>query len=150
MNRNETERLWRSLLACTCTAGSKAPYDCVGVNDGVMYATNSYVLHKVEGALQGQSHMRSLHVRECAYFNRVATLEEILRYDPDARDMSNLCKGFDPSLLTLAMRPHAALSASVSLYSGCARKNAALILRSVTPTPSDPIIITTAVMGKRC
>lgn len=32
MNKTETQALWRALCACTCKAGTRAPHDCVYID----------------------------------------------------------------------------------------------------------------------
>ena len=150
MNKTETKALWNALCACTCKPGTYAPYDCVCVHDKVVYATNSYVLHRVEGMLEPGSVFKALFSHLCAYTERTAVLDNILYYNSENRDFTNLCPFYDPSYLALALRAHkAAGSKNLQFFPGSGRDHAPLILTSTIATPHDPIIITTAVQGIR-
>lgn len=69
MNKSEIESLWRALCATTCKPGTHAPYDsvCVCVHNRVVYATNSYVLHRVDGLFQSGMPFRELHGHSLAF-----------------------------------------------------------------------------------
>lgn len=149
MNKTEAKALWNALCACTCKPGAYAPYDCVCVRDKVVYATNSYVLHRVEGMLELGSVFKHLFSHSCAYNERTAVLDNILSYNSENRDFTNLCPFYDPSYLALALRAHkAAGSKNLQFFPGRGR-NAPLILTSTIATAHAPIIITTAVQGMR-
>lgn len=70
MNKTETQALWRALCACTCKPGVNAPFDCVTVHNQVVYATNSYVLHRIEGLYQPGSIFKALFGHSIAYMDR--------------------------------------------------------------------------------
>lgn len=150
MNKTETQALWRALCACTCKPGVNAPFDCVCVHDKVVYATNSYVMHRVEGLYQPGSAFKALFGHSIAYMDRARTFDGILSYDPDSRDFSGTCSYYDPSYIALALRPHkAAGSKNMQFHPGRGSEHAPLIITSTIATPHDPINITTAVQGMR-
>ena len=149
MNKYETERLWRALCATTCKPGTHAPYDSVCVHNRVVYATNSYVLHRVEGLFQSGMIFRALHGNGLAYLDRVDVLDGLLKYRPDDRELANLITDYDPAKLMLALRPHRALGSKVKFYSGARREYAPLVIVSKTNTSREPIIITTVIQGER-
>lgn len=148
MNNSEIESLWRALCATACKPGTHAPYDSVCVHNRVVYATNSYVLHRVEGLYQSGMAFRALHGRELAYLDRTDVLDGLLEYRPDNRGIANLIPDYDPARLMLALRPHRALGSTVKFYSGARREYAPLVIVSRTPTSKDPVIITTVVQGE--
>ena len=86
MNKTDTKTLWRALCACTCKTGVHAPFDCVCVHNQVIYATNSYVMHRVEGLYQPGSVFKALFGHSVAYMDHARTFDGILSYDPDNRD----------------------------------------------------------------
>ena len=139
MNKSEIESLWRALCATTCKPGTHAPYDSVCVHNRVVYATDSYVLHRVEGLFQSGMTFRALHGHDLAY----------LEYRPDNREFANMILDYDPAKLMLALRPHRALGSTVKFYSGARREYAPLVIVSKTVTPKEPVIITTVVQGKK-
>lgn len=148
MNKIETQALWRALCACTYKPGVHAPFDCVCVHDQVVYATNSHVLHRVDGLFQPGSVFKALFSHSCAHAPRVDTLDSLLCYN-GLRDFEGKPLFYDPSHLALALRLHkAAGSKNLQFFPGRGR-NAPLILTSTIATPHDPIIITTAVQGMR-
>lgn len=149
MNKYETERLWRALRATTCKPGTHAPYDSVCVHNRVVYATNSYVLHRVEGLFQSGMIFRALHGKELAYLDRTDVLDGLLEYRPDNREFANLISDYDPARLMLALRAHRALCSTVKFYSGPRREHAPLVIVSKTNTPKEPVIITSVVQGER-
>lgn len=150
MNKTETRTLWNALCACTCKPGAKAPLDCVCVHDKIVYATNSYVLHRVEGLFQPGSVFKALFGHSCAYADRVDFLDALLEHDPVKREFDCLCPYYDPAYLALALRPHKAIGAkNLQLYTPRKRENGPLIMTSSVATPHEPIIITTAVQGLR-
>lgn len=149
MNKSEIESLWRALRATTCKPGTHAPYDNVCVHNRVVYATNSYVLHRVEGLFQSGVIFRALHGKELAYLDRTDVLDGLLEYRPDNREFANLISDYDPAKLMLALRSHRALGSTVKFYSGARRKYAPLVIVSKTITPHQPIIITTVVQGEK-
>lgn len=149
MNKSEIESLWRALCATTCMPGTHAPYDSVCVHDRVVYATNSYVLHRVEGLFQSGVFFRSLHGRSLAYLDRTDALDGLLKYRPDNREFANMISDYDPAKLMLALRPHRALGSTVKFYSGARREHAPLVIVSKTATPEEPVIITTVIQGER-
>ena len=150
MNKTETKQLWNALCACTCKPGRHAPYDCVCVHDKIVYATNSYVLHRVEGLFQPASAFKALFEHSCAYTDRAAFLDGILAYNPESRDFKSLCPLYDPAYLALALRPHKAVgSKNLQFFPGSGRDHAPLIMTSAVKTSHDPIVITTAVQGLR-
>lgn len=149
MNKSEIESLWRALCATTCKPGTHAPYDSVCVHDRVVYATNSYVLHRVEGLFQSGMIFRTLHGHSLAYIDRTDVLDGLLEYRPDSREFANLIPDYDPAKLMLALRPHRALGSTVKFYSGARREYAPLVIVSKTFTPREPVIITTVIQGER-
>lgn len=149
MNKSETEALWRALCATTCKPGTHAPYDSVCVHNRVVYATDSYVLHRVEGLFQSGTPFRALHGRSLAYIDRTDVLDGLLKYRPDNREFADMVPGYDPARLMLALRPHRALGSTVRFYSGVRREYAPLVIVSKTSTPKEPVIITTVIQGER-
>ena len=151
MNKTETQTLWRALCACTCKPGVHEPFDCVCVHDQVVYATNLYVMHRVEGLYQPGSVFKALFGDSIAYMDRARTFDSILSYDPDNRDFSGTCPYYDPAYIALALRPHkAAGSKNMQFFHGKGSKRVApLIITSTIATAHVPIIITTAVLGMR-
>lgn len=149
MNKSEIESLWRALCATTCKPGTHAPFDSVCVNNRVIYATNRYVLHRVEGIFQSGMIFRALHGRELTYLDRTDVLDGLLEYRPDSREFANLIPEYDTAKLMLALRPHRALGSKVKFYSGARREYAPLIIVSKTNTSKDPVIITTVVQGEK-
>ena len=151
MNKSETESLWRALCATACKPGTHAPYDSVCVHDRVVYATNSHVLHRVEGLFQSGIGLtfRALHGHSLAYLDRTDVLDGLLRYRPDNREFVNMIPDYDPAKLMLALRPHRALGSTVKFYSGARREYAPLVIVSKTGTAKEPIIITTVIQGEK-
>lgn len=150
MNKTETQALWSALCACTCKPGVHAPFDCVCVHNQVVYATNSYVMHRIEGLYQPGSVFKALFGHSVAYMERARTSDNILSYDPDNRDFSGTCPYYDPAQIALALRPHKAIgSKNMQFHPGNGNGHAPLIITSTIATPHDPIIITTAVQGMR-
>lgn len=149
MNKSETEALWRALCATTCEPGTGAPYDSVCAHNRVVYATNRYVLHRVEGLFQSGMPFRALHGHGLAYIDRTDVLDGLLKYRPDSRGFANMPADYDPARLMLALRPHRALGSTVKFYSGARREHAPLVIVSKTATPGDPVIITTVIQGER-
>lgn len=149
MNKSEIESLWRALCATTCRPGAHAPYDSVCVHDRVVYATNSHVLHRVEGLFQPGMIFRGLHAHELCYIDRTDVLDGLLEYRPDNREFANLIPCYDSAKLTLALRPHRALGSMVKFYSGARREYAPLVIVSKTNTPKEPVIITTVIQGEK-
>ena len=90
MNKTETKALWRALCACTCKSGVNAPFDCVCVHDRVIYVTDTYVMHRIEGLYQPGSIFKALFGHSIAYMDRARTFNAILDYDPDDRDFSGM------------------------------------------------------------
>ena len=144
MDNSEVESLWRALCATACKPGTHAPYDSVCVHNRVVYATNGYVLHRVEGLFQSGMPFRALHGHSLAYIDRTDALDGLLKYRPD-----NLIPYYDPAKLMLALRPHRALGSKVKFYSGARREYAPLVIVSKTAAPKEPIIITTVIQGER-
>lgn len=149
MNNSEIESLWRALCATTCKPGTHAPYDSVCVHDRAVYATNSYVLHRVEGLYQPGTAFRALHGHELAYLDRVDVLDGLLEYRPDNRGLADMVTRYDPARLMLALRPHRALGSTVRFYSGARREYAPLVIVSKTGARREPVTITTVVQGER-
>lgn len=148
MNKSEIDSLWRALCATTCKPGTCAPYDSVCVHDRVVYATNGYVLHRVEGLFQSGMLFRTLHGHSLAYIDRTDVLDGLLKYRPDNREFANLISDYDPAKLMLALRPHRALGSTVKFYSGARREYAPLVIVSKTATPKE-LVITTVIQGER-
>lgn len=148
MDKFETEALWRALCATTCKPGTHAPYDSVCVHNRVIYATNSYVLHRVEGLFQSGMPFRSLHGRSLACLDRTDVLDGLLKYRPDSREFANMAPDYDPARLMLALRPHRALGSTVKFYSGARREYAPLVIVSKTMAPREPVTITTVIQGE--
>lgn len=149
MNKSEIESLWRALCATACKPGTHAPYDSVCVHNRVVYATNSHVLHRVEGLFQSGMIFRALHGNELAYLDRTDVLDGLLEYRPDNRGLADLISHYDPARLMLALRPHRALGSMVKFYSGSRREYAPLVIVSKTDTPREPVIITTVIQGEK-
>lgn len=149
MNKYETECLWRALCATACKPGTRAPYDSVCVRNRVVYATNGYVLHRVEGLFQSGMIFRALHGNELAYLDRTDVLDGLLEYRPGNRGFADLIPDYDPARLMLALRAHRALGSTVKFYSGARREYAPLVIVSKTNTPREPVIITTVVQGEK-
>lgn len=149
MNKSEIESLWRALCATTCKPGTHAPYDSVCVHNRVVYATNSYVLHRVEGLFQSGMIFRALHGNDLAYIDRVDVLDGLLKYRPDNREFANLIPDYDSAKLMLALRPHRALGSTVKFYSGARREYAPMVIVSKTYTPKEPVIITTFIQSEK-
>ena len=149
MNKFEIESLWRALCVTTCKPGTHAPYDSVCVHNQVVYATNSYVLHRVEGLFQSGMIFRALHSHELCHINSTDVLDGLLEYRPGNREFANLIPDYDSAKLMLALRPHRALGSTVKFYSGARREYAPLVIVSKTNTPKAPVIITTVVQGER-
>lgn len=149
MNKSEIEALWRALCATTCKSGTHAPYDSVCVHNHVVYATNSYVLHRVEGLFQSGMIFRALYGHSLAYIDRTDVLDGLLKYRPDNREFANMIPYYDPARLMLALRPHRALGSTVKFYSGARREYAPLVIVSKTMTPKEPVIITTVIQGEK-
>lgn len=148
MNKSEIESLWRALCATACKPGTHAPYDSVCVHNRVVYATNGYVLHRVEGLFQSGMIFRALHGHSLAYLDRTDVLDGMLKYRPDNREFANMIPDYDPARLMLALRPHRALGSTVKFYSGARREHAPLVIVSKMATPNDPVIITTVIQGE--
>lgn len=148
MNKYEIECLWRALCATACKSGAHAPYDSVCVHNRVVYATNSHVLHRVEGLFQSGMIFRALHGNELAYLDRTDVLDGLLEYRPDNREFANFMSYYDPAKLMLALRPHRALGSTVKFYSGARREYAPLVIVSKTNTHKEPVIITTVIQGE--
>lgn len=150
MNKTETKALWRALCACVCKPGMHAPFDCVCVHDQVIYATDTYVMHRVEGLYQPGSVFKALFGHSVAYMDCACTFDNILSYNPDKCDFSNTCLYYDPAKIALALRPHRAVcSKNMQFHPGRGNGLAPLIITSTVATAHDPIIITTAVQGMR-
>ena len=151
MNNSEIESLWRALCATTCEPGTHAHYDSVCVHNRVVYATNRYVLHRVEGLFQSGIGLtfRAFHGNSLAYLDRTDVLDGLLEYRPDDREFANLIPDYDSAKLMLALRPHRALGSMVRFYSGARREYAPLVIVSKTNTSKDPIIITTVIQGEK-
>ena len=149
MNKSEIEALWRALCATTCKPGTRIPYDSVCVHNRVVYATNGYVLHRVEGLFQSGMIFRALHGNSLAYLDRTDVLDGMLKYRPDNREFANMISDYDPAKLILALRPHRALGSTVRFYSGARRECEPLIIVSKTITPKEPVIITTVIQGEK-
>ena len=147
MNKSEIEALWRALCATTCKPGTRAPYDSVCVHNRVVYATNSHVLHRVEGLFQPGMPFRALHGHDLAYLDRNDVLDGLLEYRPDNRESANLICRYDPAKLMLALRPHRALGSTVKFYSGV--RYGPLVIVSKTYTSKEPVIITSVVQGEK-
>ena len=149
MDKSETEALWRALCATACKPGTHAPYDSVCAHNRVVYATNGYVLHRVEGLFQSGMPFRALHGNSLAHIDRADVLDGLLKYRPDGREFADMVPGYDPARLMLALRPHRALGSTVKFYSGERREYAPLVIVSKTPTLGEPVIIATAIRGER-
>lgn len=149
MNKSETEALWRALCATTCKPGTRTPYDSVCVHDRVVYATDGYVLHRVEGLFQSGMPFRALHGHSLAYIDRTDVLDGLLEYRPGNREFAGMVPDYDPARLMPALRPHRALGSTVKFYSGARREYAPLVIVSKTIAPKEPIIITTVIQGEK-
>lgn len=149
MNKTETEALWRALCACTCKPGVHAPLDCVCVHDKIVYATNSYVLHKVEGLFQNGLLFKHLHGHELAYNERVAILDSLCSFSDEKNSTRFMSMLYDPTYLALALRPHKAVGArNIEFHSGRG-EHAPLVITSSVVAPGHPVEITTAVQVLR-
>ena len=141
MNKNKIEKLWNALTACTHEMC--APYDHVVVGrGGNVYATNEYVLHRIESA---PTLLMRLHGNDMSSIDG-KNLDNLL--ETSKRNYINLTNFYDSKLLDLAIRPHKALGATVMLMCGRGH-NAPMVIQSTTPDGDRVIRITTAIMGKR-
>ena len=150
MNKFEIEALWRALCATTCKPGTHAPYDSVCLHDRVVYATNRYVLHRVEGLFQPGIGLTfcALHGHDLAYLDRTDVLDGLLKYRSDNRKFANMIPDYDPAKLMLALRAHRALGSTMKFYSGACREYVPLVIVSKRGTPKEPIVITTVIQGE--
>lgn len=119
-------------------------YDTVLVDErDNVYATNQYVIHRVEFAPVLLMNMHRCDMRPTSSSKR---FDELL--ETSKRNYINLTSFYDPELLSLALRPHKVLGSTVMLMCGRG-KQPPLIIKSNRADGDCVICITTAIMGKR-
>lgn len=108
----EAERMWRALSACVAKPGTRSPYDCVLVCNGIVYATDSYVIHRVTGLYDGSGAIFSyLHGNEVVSYELASKMldrffkDDVVK-DPGKKTYQFGCEYFDSKLLDKALKPH--------------------------------------------
>ena len=150
MNKAEARGLWSALNSCTCKPGVHAPFDCVCVHDEVIYATDGYVVNRIEGLLKSGSVFSALYRTDLAYAPRVDLLDKVLTYTVGNKDFTSACDYFDPVQVIKALRVHKSAGAKHIQFSpATGRVSTPLIIRSEIPSNHGHIIITSAVQGMR-
>lgn len=150
MNKAEARSLWSALNSCTCNPGVHVPFDCVCVNDEVIYATDGYVVNRIEGLLKSGSVFSALYRTDLAYAPRVDLLDKVLTYTVGNKDFTSACDYFDPAQIMKALRVHKSVGAKHIQFSpATGRINVPLIIRSEIPSNHGHIIITSAIQGMR-
>lgn len=148
MNKAQAKSLWSALSACT--SKTHAPFDSVCVHDRVIYATDGYVLHRIEGLYEPGSVFAALYGKYCVYAPRVGVLDEVLTYTVGNKDFASACDYFDPAQVMKALRVHKSAGAKhIQFIPATGRAKAPLIIRSEIPTNHGSIIITSAIQGLR-
>lgn len=150
MNKAEARSLWSALNSCTCKPGVHAPFDCVCVHDEVIYATDGYVVNRIEGLFNSGSVFSALYRTDLAYAPRVDILDKVLTYTVGNKDFTSACDYFDSAQVIKALRVHKSAGAKhIQFAPATGRVNAPLIIRSEIPSNHGHIIITSAVQGMR-
>lgn len=148
MNKAQAKSLWSALSACT--SKTHAPFDSVCVHDRVIYATDGYVLHRIEGLYEPGSLFAAIYRKDCVYAPCVELLDEILTYTVGNKDFTSACDYFDPAKVTKALRVHKSAGAKyIQFIPATGRTKGPLIIRSEIPTNHGSIIITSAIQGLR-
>lgn len=150
MNKAEARSLWSALNSCTCKPGVHAPFDYVCVHDEVIYATDGYVVNRIEGLFNSGSVFSALYRTDLAYAPRVDLLDKVLTYTVGNKDFTSACDYFDSAQVIKALRVHKSAGAKhIQFAPATGRVNAPLIIRSEIPSNHGHIIITSAVQGMR-
>lgn len=150
MNKAEARGLWSALNSCTCKPGVHAPFDCVCVHDEVIYATDGYVVNRIEGLLKSGSVFSALYRTDLAYAPRVDLLDKVLTYTVGNKDFTSACDYFDPAQVIKVLRVHKSAGAKhIQFAPATGRTSTPLIIRSEIPSNHGHIIITSAVQGMR-
>lgn len=150
MNKAEARSLWSALNSCTCKPGVHAPFDCVCVHDEVIYATDGYIVNRIEGLLKYGSVFSALYRTDLAYAPRVDLLDKVLTYTVGNKDFTSACDYFDPAQVIKVLRVHKSAGAKhIQFAPATGRVSTPLIIRSEIPTNHGHIIITSAVQGMR-
>lgn len=150
MNKAEARSLWSALNSCTCKPGVHVPFDCVCVHDEVIYATDGYVVNRIEGLFKSGSVFSALYRADLAYAPRVDLLDKVLTYTVGNKDFTSACDYFDPTQVIKALRVHKLAGAKhIQFAPATGRVSTPLIIRSEIPTNHGHIIITSAVQGMR-
>lgn len=150
MNKAEARSLWSALNSCTCKPGVHAPFDCVCVHDEVIYATDGYVVNRIEGLLKSGSVFSALYRTDLAYALRVDLLDKMLIYTVGNKDFTSACDYFDPAKVMKALRVHKSAGAKhIQFAPATGRVSAPLIIHSEIPSNHGHIIITSAIQGMR-
>lgn len=150
MNKAEARSLWSALNSCTCKPGVHAPFDCVCVHDEVIYATDGYIVNRIEGLLKSGSAFSALYRTDLAYAPRVDLLDKMLTYTVGNKDFTSACDYFDPAQIMKALRVHKSAGAKhIQFAPATGRVSTPLIIRSEIPSNHGRIIIASAVQGMR-
>lgn len=150
MNKAEARGLWSALNSCTCKPGVHAPFDCVCVHDEVIYATDGYIVNRIEGLFKSGNVFSALYRTDLAYAPRVDILDKVLTYTVGNKDFTSACDYFDPAQVMKALRVHKSAGAKhVQFAPATGRINVPLIIRSEIQSNHGHIIITSAIQGMR-
>lgn len=150
MNKAEARSLWSALNSCTCKPGVHAPFDRVCVHDAVIYATDGYVVNRIEGLFKSGSVFSALYRTDLVYAPRVDILDKVLTYTVGNKDFTSACDYFDPAQVIKVLRVHKSAGAKhIQFAPATGRVNSPLIIRSEIPSNHGHIIITSAVQGMR-
>lgn len=150
MNKAEARSLWSALNSCTCKPGVHAPFDCVCVHDEVIYATDGYVVNRIEGLFNSGSVFSALYRTDLAYAPRVDFLDKVLTYTVGNKDFTSACDYFDSAQVIKALRVHKSAGAKhIQFAPATGRTKAPLIILSAIPATHGSIIITSAIQGLR-
>ena len=150
MNKAEARSLWSALNSCTCKHGVHAPFDCVCVHDEVIYATDGYVVNRIEGLFNSGSVFSALYRTDLAYAPCVDLLDKVLTYTVGNKDFTSACDYFDSAQVIKALRVHKSAGAKhIQFAPATGRTKAPLIIRSEIPATHGSIIITSAIQGLR-
>lgn len=150
MNKAEARNLWSALNSCTCKHGVHAPFDCVCVHDEVIYATDGYIVNRIEGLFKSGNVFSALYRTDLAYAPRVDILDKVLTYTVGNKDFTSACDYFDPAQVMKALRVHKSAGAKhVQFAPATGRINVPLIIRSEIQSNHGHIIITSAIQGMR-
>lgn len=150
MNKAEARSLWSALNSCTCKPGVHAPFDCVCVHDEVIYATDGYIVNRIEGLFKSGSVFSALYRTDLVYAPRVDILDKVLTYTVGNKDFTSACDYFDPAQVIKALRVHKSAGAKhIQFAPATGRTKAPLIIRSEIPATHGCVIITSAIQGLR-